>query len=543
MKKYVNEIKNKKEAGITLITLTITIIVLLILAGITITALSGDNGILKNAARTKKDTETAALEEKIKLLMAESIIDEYTGENEEKTAQKLQDELNKQGENVLVIQWDKYIIFDLDENKEYRVMSDGSTEYWGESTMGNTLNNITDIDSTLIGQDSNNRSVIGIDSEGNQVNMNFWECMLLDNKTYALNDEEALNETSLTSGYIADEDHDGNVDIIDGAIKGTIPQYLYVENDENWIAVTDLTQLFRNMTSLTIAPEIPNTVTNLTGTFCDTDVRNAPEIPYGVITMNGTFGRCYNLEIPPEIPDTVKDMTSTFYECSELTEMPKIPDSVVKLSTTFQGCKLSSTNKLPDNITNMYGTFMNCSNLVYIENLPKNVENMQSTFNGCSKLKDVPDIPSNVQDLSYTFEGCTSLSNAPKILSNKVTSMQSTFSRCSSITTAPEIPQSVENMHGTFEQCTSLVTPPRIIPSNVKTLAFTFYNCSNLEGEIQINANINGSMTSNNVTDYHACFYNACTNGKGLTILETSETSIEMLNKLKDNNPNIVIQN
>ena len=32
MKKFVNEIKNKKEAGITLITLTITIIVLLILA-------------------------------------------------------------------------------------------------------------------------------------------------------------------------------------------------------------------------------------------------------------------------------------------------------------------------------------------------------------------------------------------------------------------------------------------------------------------------------------------------------------------------------
>ena len=478
------------------------------------------------------------------MLASESIINEYIEENEEKTAQELQDELNNQGENVLVVQWDKYIIFDLDKNKEYRVMSDGSVRYWGESTMGNTLKNITDIDNTLVGKDSDNRSVIGVDSEGNQVNMNFWESMLLDNKTYALNDEDALNGTVLTSGYIADEDHDGNVDVVDGAIKGTIPQYLCVENDKNWIAVTDLTQLFRKMNSLTIAPEIPDTVTNLTGTFCDTDVRNVPEIPYGVTTMNGTFGRCYNLEIPPELPDTLKDMTSTFYGCSKLTEMPKIPDSVEILSYTFNDCtELTSASRLPDIITNMFGAFGNCSNLINIENFPKNVENLENTFFGCSKLENVPDIPSNVQNLKQTFRGCTSLVNAPKILSNKVTNMQTTFSGCSSITTAPEIPQSVENMHGTFEACTSLINPPSVIPSNVKSLAYTFDGCSNLEGKIQINANINGSMTSNNVIDYHACFYNACTNGKGLTILKTSETPIEMLNKLKDNNPNIVIQN
>ena len=532
-----------RNKGVTLIALVVTIVVLLILAGVTIATLTGENGIIQRAVEAREKTEVATLEEKIKLITAESIINEYAGDSEEKTAQEIQNELNGQGENVLVVQWDKYIIYDLDKNKEYRVMSDGTTEYWGESTMGSTLKNIANIDTSLIGQDSDNRSVIGIDSKGNQVNMNFWECMLLDNKTYALNDEDALNETSLTSGYIADEDHDGNVDIIDGAIKGTIPQYLYVENDENWIAVTDLTQLFRNMTSLTIAPEIPNTVTNLTGTFCDTDVRNAPEIPYGVITMNGTFGRCYNLEIPPEIPDTVKDMTSTFFGCSKLVEMSNIPNGVEILDSTFFDCRtLSKISKLPDTITSMYMAFYNCSNVVYIENLPQNVENMQSTFNGCSKLENVPDIPSNVQNLCETFRRCTSLSNAPKILSNKVTNMQSTFSGCSSITTAPEIPQSVENMHGTFEGCTSLVTPPRVIPSNVKTLAFTFNSCSNLEGEIQINANINGSMTSNDVTDYHDCFYNACTNGNGLIILQSSETPMEMLVKLKNDNANIIIQ-
>ena len=46
--------KFKETKGITLIALVITIIVLLILAGITISALSGDNGILTNATKAKE---------------------------------------------------------------------------------------------------------------------------------------------------------------------------------------------------------------------------------------------------------------------------------------------------------------------------------------------------------------------------------------------------------------------------------------------------------------------------------------------------------
>ena len=53
--------------GITLIALVITIIVLLILAGVTIATLIGDSGILTQAGRAKDQTEKAAIEEKIKL--------------------------------------------------------------------------------------------------------------------------------------------------------------------------------------------------------------------------------------------------------------------------------------------------------------------------------------------------------------------------------------------------------------------------------------------------------------------------------------------
>ena len=56
--------KNKKNPrGITLIALVITIIVLLILAGVTIAALSGDNGILTKAKEAKEKTEQAQKDE------------------------------------------------------------------------------------------------------------------------------------------------------------------------------------------------------------------------------------------------------------------------------------------------------------------------------------------------------------------------------------------------------------------------------------------------------------------------------------------------
>ena len=47
----------KNENGITLIALIVTIIVLLILAGITVATLSGDNGVIKSTLNAKEQTE------------------------------------------------------------------------------------------------------------------------------------------------------------------------------------------------------------------------------------------------------------------------------------------------------------------------------------------------------------------------------------------------------------------------------------------------------------------------------------------------------
>ena len=61
-----------KEKGITLIALVITIIVLLILAGITISMVVGDNGILTRAQDAKNKTEQATKEELKELTQAEA---------------------------------------------------------------------------------------------------------------------------------------------------------------------------------------------------------------------------------------------------------------------------------------------------------------------------------------------------------------------------------------------------------------------------------------------------------------------------------------
>ena len=61
----------RNNKGITLIALVITIIVLLILAGVSIAMLTGQNGILTQAGNAKTDTAKAEAKEAIKLAVNE----------------------------------------------------------------------------------------------------------------------------------------------------------------------------------------------------------------------------------------------------------------------------------------------------------------------------------------------------------------------------------------------------------------------------------------------------------------------------------------
>ena len=86
----------KENKGITLIALVITIIVLLILAGVTIATLTGENGILSRATDAREQTELADEEEKVKLSATGALAKENGGEISQTS---LEEELGKYFEN------------------------------------------------------------------------------------------------------------------------------------------------------------------------------------------------------------------------------------------------------------------------------------------------------------------------------------------------------------------------------------------------------------------------------------------------------------
>ena len=77
-----------KSAGITLIALVVTIIVLLILAGISIQMLTGENGILQRAVEAKENTEDVQLKEQAELIK-NAMIKEKKSKNEELSKEEL----------------------------------------------------------------------------------------------------------------------------------------------------------------------------------------------------------------------------------------------------------------------------------------------------------------------------------------------------------------------------------------------------------------------------------------------------------------------
>ena len=84
----------KNVHGITLIALVITIIVLLILAGVSISMLTGQNGILTQAQNAKQVTEQSGAKEKVELAIAGAIANSTDGSL---TIENLKEELSNYG--------------------------------------------------------------------------------------------------------------------------------------------------------------------------------------------------------------------------------------------------------------------------------------------------------------------------------------------------------------------------------------------------------------------------------------------------------------
>ena len=143
----------KKERGITLIALVITIIVLLILAAVSIATLTGQNGILSRADESKTQTEIGEEEEAIKLayngVMADNLGDGVTAEQLENELQANGYNATATGENPIVV------TFGEPSNRVYEIDASGNIAEakplvtLGEAKDDSMLTKDTDTDVTV----------------------------------------------------------------------------------------------------------------------------------------------------------------------------------------------------------------------------------------------------------------------------------------------------------------------------------------------------------------------------------------------------------
>ena len=121
--------KRSKQNGITLIALVITIVVLIILAGISISALTGNNGIINQTQNAEEQTEIADEKERIDLSTIGAVGKEPRGElkrnyfNNELTAH-----IGKEGKDYSLSESENapFVVEYLESKRRYLVDEDGN---------------------------------------------------------------------------------------------------------------------------------------------------------------------------------------------------------------------------------------------------------------------------------------------------------------------------------------------------------------------------------------------------------------------------------
>ena len=126
MKKQNNIYSCSNTRGITLVALVITIIVLLILAGLSIMALIGDNGIVSRAQESAKKQDISGDVEKIKLSLDGYKASEYNSDYTETFEDYLKNEYGQ--DNVFGIGNDEYVVTIEKCGHQYVVKKDGTIE-------------------------------------------------------------------------------------------------------------------------------------------------------------------------------------------------------------------------------------------------------------------------------------------------------------------------------------------------------------------------------------------------------------------------------
>ena len=364
----------KTNKGITLIALVITIIVLLILAGVTIATLTGDNGILTKAQEASIQTRGAQVEEVINLWKSEIEMNENTNSN---AIVKGQDELLQE------LLSDKQV-YENEIDRENKTITIGN-----RVISYKTKSQPTDIyvalynDGTLVFNSKNEFDTSKL-AEG-------WTIENIKGKKYELIniDKEPWYDASKMPQWYGSST----------VIKISFLDKVVPENIEYW---------FYSLTNLTTIENMNNLDTS------------------NVTDMSGMFDGCSSLtsiNLTGLDTSNVTDMIGMFYLCSSLTSINLTgldTSNVINMQDMFMDCTLLTnvdiTGLNTSKVTSMRRMFMRCNN---IQNL--DLSNWDT---------------SNVENMSMMFCSCTSLTNLNLSGWNtaKVDGMMQMFDRCTSLT-------------------------------------------------------------------------------------------------------------
>ena len=314
--------KNKRNNGITLIALVVTIIVLLILAGISISMLTGNNGILKRAENVKDETIVGKEKEEIALTYNSLVMDDVTQETKI-TDKRFEDEINKNrsSNDVLVdVDLQEYIVYYKNTKHTYLVDKNGNialidniepTEIIYVALKGDTLtfsNNIEDLGTLDIEPYLINKGTIFNDETTIPWKNERYQIKYVDfiNKIIPLNTKNWFNGCN----NLIEIKHMENLN----TSKVTNMSKMFYGNSK--LRYIDLTHFStKNVVNFQNIFTNCSSLTSIDVSFFDTS--NAR-------TLGGMFSGCYNLtslDVSNFDTSKVTEMWSMFMGCRKLTSL------------------------------------------------------------------------------------------------------------------------------------------------------------------------------------------------------------------------------
>ena len=443
-----------EKNGITLIALVVTIVILLILAGVSLNLALGSNGIVMKASEAKAETNHSLVYETIQMKSDEYSMDL---ENEEK------------GDLLAYLQWNQII----NDNNEVNV----------EVLIGKKLST---------GNGSGNRDVYVVEEN-------------TDDNTYELVYKKHENIADRNLGVIGyekignDDPSDSDIfdfDPITGSIALKNAQSYYTDHYTGDGQVTRLKKIV-------VPAEIDGvTVKKVGGVEKIHDSGTTWEKRYSI-----GFQSPYVEEVV--LPTTITSIDNdAFYDCTNLKKV-NIPNSVTSIGDfAFSGCTGLTSIMIPDSITSIgYAAFQRTG--LTSATIPDSITIInEETFSGCTDLTSVI-IPNTVTKISYeAFSNCSGLTNIT--IPNSVTIIENyAFSNCYRLTSIAIVESVTSIGNYAFYRCSGL-TSIRVDENN--TVYDSRDNCNALieksTNELMVgckNTTIPNSVTSIGNSAFYGC--------------------------------------